>query len=413
MQTVLNISKNDVIGRRFNNLDARTGFVDFGWDAKFCCWTDRNAPAEYVQQAGSSITKSITPWLAKLARETGNINGYYRNSAAVTNLPFYQAADLLHFHIVHEEYLSLADWKRIAANKPVVWTWHDPYMLSGHCIYSLDCDGFETGCKVCPNLDYHFAINRDRSGKNLAEKKAAVLQIDPLVIVASDYMLDRIDRSVYSKTVRVKKIAFGVDFKDPPSKYEARQLLGIETSGIVIGFRAVYSEYKGMVLIQAALKRLASKYPNLPITVVAFQEKGCCVGFSNQFNVIETGWIDDHTIESYFAAMDFFLMPSRAEAFGMMAIEALAAGAMPIVTMGTALPTLIGAPKFGLCADHDEDSFAQVLEQAVMQVARISLGRDERIRFAREHYSMERYCRELAEAYDKEIEYSHSHRRSA
>jgi glycosyltransferase involved in cell wall biosynthesis len=413
MRTVLNISKHDAIGRRFNNLDARSGFSEFSWNAKFCCWSSRTESAEYVQQAGSSITKQLTPWLAKLGRETGNLNGYYRNSSAITNLPFYEAADLLHFHIVHEEYLSLADWKRVAGQKPVVWTWHDPYMLSGHCIYSLDCNGFETGCKSCPHLDYHFAIRKDRSEKNLAEKKAAVLQIDPLVVVASDYMLDRIDRSVYSKAIRVRKIAFGVDFQEPMSKYDARVKLAIEPQGIVIGFRAVYSEYKGMSLIQEALSRLASRYPNLPITVVAFQEKGCCTGFANQFHVVETGWVADHEIESYFAAMDFFLMPSKAEAFGMMAIEALAAGAMPIVTAGTALQSLIGAPKYGLCADHNDDSFSQVLEQAVMQVARISLGRNERIQFARQHYSIQRFCRELAETYDQEIEYSNSHRRSA
>jgi hypothetical protein len=80
------------------------------------------------------LTHNITPLLSDLARRTGNLNGYYRNASAITNLDFYRAADLLHYHIVHEEFLSVRDWVEIAADKPLCLTWHDPYMLSGQCI---------------------------------------------------------------------------------------------------------------------------------------------------------------------------------------------------------------------------------------------------------------------------------------
>jgi glycosyltransferase involved in cell wall biosynthesis len=413
MRTVLNISKHDAIGRRFNNLDARPGFLAHGWDAKFTCWTTRTESEGYVQQSGASLTRKLTPWIAKLGRITGNLNGYYRNAEAITGLEFYRAADLLHYHIVHEEYLSVRDWIQIAADKPLVWTWHDPYMLSGHCIYPLDCNGFESGCVRCPNLHYHFPIKRDRSGRNLDEKLRAVKKLDPMVILASEHMRDLVSRSIYENQIRIKVLPFGVEMMWGWDQTQAKMALNIPRQNIVVGFRAVYSEYKGMSLILAALRRLSSRYPELPLTVIAFQETGCLTGLSSNYQIIETGWINDAQIEKYYSAMDYFLMPSKAEAFGLMAIEAMAAGATPIVTIGTALPALVGAPLYGLCSEHSYDAFADMLESAVLNTARNTLGRVARQQFAQEHYSMDAYCKQLSEIYDEEIEYSYSHRRTS
>lgn len=413
MQTVLNISKHDAIGRRFNNLDARQGFSVHGWEAKYACWTQRTESSEFVQQAGNSLTRKVTPILAKIGRRTGNINGLYRNAEAITGLSFYRDANLLHFHIVHEEYLSIRDWIKIAGNKPLVWTWHDPYMLSGHCIYSMGCRELESGCNVCPNLHYHFPIKRDRSKINLEEKVAAIKHLDPLVLVASDYMQDLVRSSIHSRALRLKVLPFGVHMEASPSVADAKSRLGIPRQNVVIGFRAVYSDYKGLPLIQAALRRLSAKYPDLPLTIIAFQERGCCGGLSANYQVLETGWISDSSISQYYSAMDFFLMPSKAEAFGLMAIEAMASGATPIVTMGTALPSLVGAPVFGLCSDHTESAFSDVVESAVLKSTRNASGREARIAFAREKYNMEQFCEKLSGIYDEETEYSSSKRRSS
>lgn len=413
MRLVLNISKHDTIGRRFNNLDAREGFNPYGWNARFACWTERQGPPEVVQQALGDPSRRLTRALAKLGRYSGNINGYYRNAGAITALPFHQQADLLHFHIVHEEYLSVHDWVRIAAGKPVVWTWHDPYMLNGHCIYSLGCKGFETGCQSCDHLDYHFRVHRDRCARNLEEKRAVVKQIDPLVIVASDYMQDLVRHSVYRDFVRTRVLPFGVREVNTLSPAVARERLGIPQHNIVVGFRAVYSDYKGINLVRAALQRLSSRYPNTPLTVITFQEKGFCQGLSPQFQIIDAGWIGDEAIEAYYAAMDFFLMPSRAEAFGMMAIEAMAAGACPLVTYGTALPELVDAPLHGLCSAHTEEAYAQIFETAVFEHKHHAARRRARQAYAAERYNLDLFCQRLASIYDEEYEHHHRVRRAA
>lgn len=413
MRSVLNISKHDTVGRRFNNLDAREGFAAHGWSAKFACWSDRQGPSDDVQQATGNANRLITKALAKLGRYTGNVNGYYRNAEAIRQLPFYQQADLLHFHIVHEEYLSVKDWLRLSHGKPVVWTWHDPYMLSGHCIYSLGCNGFETGCRACPHLDYHFRVHRDRSARNLEEKRAAVRKIDPLVIVASEYMLDLIQRSVYRDFIRTRVLPFGVKSSNARSQSAAKARLGIPEVNVVVGFRAVHSDYKGIGLVKAALERLSSNYPNIPFTIITFQEKGFCQGLSPGYQVIDAGWIGDEEIETYYSAMDFFLMPSRAEAFGLMAIEAMAAGACPVVTYGTALPELVDAPMHSICTEHDPERFAQAFETAVFEQKHHHARRKARQAYAAERYNLDHFCKSLAALYDEEHEHHHLVRRTS
>lgn len=413
MRLALNISKHDTIGRRFNNLDARDGFAPYGWNARFACWTERKGPADSVQQALGDPSRLGTRALAKLGRYTGNINGWHRNSGAITRLPFYQQADVLHFHIVHEEYLSVKDWLRIAGGKPVVWTWHDPYMLNGHCIYSLGCNGFETGCQACPHLDYHFRVHRDRCARNLDEKRAAVKQMDPLVIVASEYMQDLVQRSVYRDFLRTRILPFGVKSTRSQLQQQAKQQLGIPDNHIVVGFRAVHSDYKGIQLVRAALQRLSTKYPNTPLTVITFQEKGFCEGLSPNFQILDAGWIGDEAIESYYAAMDFFLMPSRAEAFGLMAIEAMSAGACPMVTYGTALPELVDAPLHGICSEHDPQAFAQAFEAAIFEHKHHAARRQARQAYAAERYNLDQFCKNLTALYDEEYEHYHRIRRTA
>jgi glycosyltransferase involved in cell wall biosynthesis len=413
MRAVLNISKHDTTGRRFNNLDARDGFAAYGWNARFACWTERRGPVDVVQQALGNPSRTGTRALAKLGRYTGNINGYHRNSGAFTGLPFHQQADLLHFHIVHEEYLSVQDWLRIAAGKPVVWTWHDPFMLNGHCIYSLGCKGFETGCQACPHLDYHFRVHRDRCARNLEERREVVKQMDPLVIVASEHMQDLVQRSVYRDFLRTRVLPFGVKPVGTMSQQAAKAQLGIPDYHIVVGFRAVHSDYKGIALVRAALARLSVNYPDTPLSVITFQEKGFCDGLSPNFQIIDAGWIGDEAIDAYFAAMDFFLMPSRAEAFGLMAIEAMAAGACPIVTYGTALPELVDAPLHAICSAHDPHAYAEAFETAVFQHKHHAMRRQARQAYAAEHYNLDQFCKSLAALYDEEYEHHHLVRRTA
>ncbi|MDD3288186.1 MAG: glycosyltransferase [Alphaproteobacteria bacterium] len=358
-----------------------------------------------MSQKSSRLQLATNRFSGEVARSLGNINGYFRNAENIMKLPDYRAADLLHFHIVHDKWLSLRDWKKLAHNKPVVWTWHDPYLMTGHCIYPMECNKYKTGCFTCPTISEHFAINRDRSRKNLQEKIAAITSIDPLVIVASNWMREMVDCSLYKDKLRIKTIPFGIAFPTAPTFEQARERLGIPLNHLVCGFRAIHSHFKGTKLILQALENIARNYPSLPLTIIAFQERGICKAFDKTIRVIETGWVEDDEIQLYYSAMDFFLMPSKAEAFGMMAIEAMAAGARPIVAYGTALPELVYAPVQGISIDYNVDALQNAILSGYLHLDRYRASRASCIEFANEFYNVDTFCTELAKTYDEEIQY--------
>ena len=88
--------------------------------------------------------------------------------------------------------------------------------------------------------------------------------------------------------------------------------------------------------------------------------------FEGRFQTIELGWTDDEEcIRDAFLAADIFLMPSIVEAFGVMAIEAMACGKPIICFDGTALPEVIFAPDVGISVPI-RDSYA--LYQAIQHL---------------------------------------------
>ena len=162
-RNVLNITKRDAVGRRFNNLDAAREIARNGWDSSFCTWTEPESGMDLVFRADTKSGQRLSQIAIKLEHRTGHMDRFYRNSPAIRRLPAYSAADLLHYHLVHDQWLSAADWVRIASDKPVVWTWHDPYLMTGHCIYPMDCTGFRSGCQTCLHLNYHYPRARQGS----------------------------------------------------------------------------------------------------------------------------------------------------------------------------------------------------------------------------------------------------------
>jgi len=84
------------------------------------------------------------------------------------------------------------------------------------------------------------------------------------------------------------------------------------------------------------------------------------------YQFVELGWTEDQELMALaHSATDVFLMPSSAEAFGIMAIEAQACGAPVIVAEGTALPETAGAPEACLVVPQGN---AEALAAAIARI---------------------------------------------
>ncbi|MGO8822511.1 MAG: glycosyltransferase [Desulfomonilaceae bacterium] len=239
----------------------------------------------------------------------------------------------------------------------LVWTLHDPWLTSGHCVHSLDCNKWLIGCKKCDQKDLWFPIKRNTTAFSWRLKHAVMHASKIDLVVASRWMLERVKRSPIVSHLPCHLIPFGVSgsFR-PQDKASCRAQIGIPVDATVLGFRArpVEDYHKGLVHVEKALAALRFKKP---IYLITFEQTGWNRFPIDRYNLIELGWVDDQDLISVaLNAMDVFLMPSTAEAFGMMAVESMACGTPVICFEGTSLPQVIHAPQGGIAVPYKNDT---------------------------------------------------------
>jgi glycosyltransferase involved in cell wall biosynthesis len=293
----------------------------------------------------------------------------------------------------------------MTAEKPSVYTIHDAWLLSGHCVHSMGCDKWRYGCGTCANLDVDFPMQKDNAAFMWEMKKSTLEKANIDIVVASDYMMELVRQSPITNNIKhIHKIPFGVDtelFSPAADKEALHQKLKIQKGNFVISFR-MDSQYtfKGISCIIEALRRLD---PSKPVTLLTVGSKGGLNQFKSRYQVIDYEWVtESNLMADIYKASDLFLMPSTAEAFGMMAIEAMACGIPVLVCDGTALPNVTFAPECGInIPQNDSEMMCRVIERMICSPCecetRGTLGR----KLALENYRFEDYIERHLELYEE------------
>lgn len=277
------------------------------------------------------------------------------------------------------------------------------WFMTGRCVQTYGCDKWMEGCKHCEFLNTIFEFTQDNCHE-LWKIKSKIADTDIDIIVHSKFMYDMVKQSPYMKDLRVHLVPLGVDiskFSFKMSKEEAKRKLNIFENDTVIMFRES-NALKGTQYAVKALKKLKNKEN---ITILTCDGKGFLKEIENQFNIIEMGMVDEEKMLECYNAADIFLMPSPGETFGMMAVEAMAAGLLTIVFDNTALPDTTGSPNIGVLAKNlDSDDLCSKLEYYI----RNPKERIERVKKARKYvekkYNYDAYIEKIKSIYKKAYE---------
>jgi len=345
----VNLNSGDLMGRRFNGFDLKPYLEPLGVSMTQLAYWNRHSKAEFVQGA---FDYPGSRYLTRILNKVENrLSLHARLHPHSWTLPYHDAvreADILHMHIIHDGYFSLSALPYITNRKPTIWTWHDPWPITGHCLHPLDCNRYQTGCGQCPDLQKLFSMREDKTAEQFAWKSRTFGKTRADVIVASKWMLELVSQAPLARFFNIHHIPFGLDLTryKPRDREAARQRLGVLPGRPVLFLRAISSPYKGLKEIIDALNHVA---PDLKLTIVAIQENGHFNHWIGHHQIIERGWTnDEELLLDAYAACDFFVMPSKAESFGLMAIEAMAC-ARPVISFeGTAVAGITFAPEAGL-----------------------------------------------------------------
>lgn len=373
---VLQIGNTDLVGNKFNGHDLSIYLQECGIDAK-------HLVVKKLSKSENTYTFS----------EKGVKNFAY----PIIKDKLFLEADIVHLHLIQCTTFDINLLPFLTALKPTVITLHDGYYFSGHCIHSFGCDKWKSFCFDCPKLNIPVKFSYDATSYYFLNRKLSIQNSRIAAIVASDYMENNAKQSPIWAGKKIYKLPFGINqeiFK-PSDKACAKRKLGIDENSLVIMFRSTTNEFKGIDLIKDALLKLKG---NKNITLLGVEEKGNLKEFQGKFKIKEYGWIyDDNKLAEMYQAADLFLMPSRQEAFGMMAIEAMSSGVPVLSIKGTALESVTNSPECGLCVEESE--FASALQNLVDSPSEIKQRADKSLQYALANYNKDIYVQKMIEIY--------------
>lgn len=251
----------------------------------------------------------------------------------------------------------------IPSGLPMIWGLPDQNTFTGVCHYSGDCSRFATGCQNCPALR---PLASSLAAANLQRKIESYGNFERLHFVApSQWMLKKAESSQLSN--------FSISHIPNPIHSD---FLHRETSGkklqakLNIGFAAtnVLDPLKGFRDILPVLNTLSSQN-SIQIHVAGHLAKTAGLNTDN-FNL----WGHQDSRDDFICfldELDYLVVPSKQEAAGMVALEAMARGVLPIVSKNGGLSEQLG-PIANHLAISDFAAVPNLIEQLAPMYPKLS-----------------------------------------
>jgi glycosyltransferase involved in cell wall biosynthesis len=291
-------------------------------------------------------------------------------------------AQLLHFHWVND----LLDYPfvlpRLNPQVPLVWTLHDMNPFTGGCFYSQGCRSFQTQCGRCPELGSH--QERDLSTEVWERKANALRRMKaPLSFVApSEWLASEARRSRLLEGFEVRCIpnAVDTDLFRVQEKSAMRRQLGLNPGSPVVLFVAATLDnpWKGLRHLLEAMPSIQSRH-----STVQFVSVGDPKIPSNWPVPVSTfSAREEKTMANLYAVADMLVVPSVADNFPNVILEAMACGVPTVGFCTGGIPEAIGRdePTGLLAAEPNSVALADGVLRLLAMVNGDSVGWQQRCR---------------------------------
>lgn len=242
--------------------------------------------------------------------------------------PLVKDADVVILNWVNQGMLSLKGIERIAAMKPVLWTMHDMWCLTGVCHHAGKCQRYSERCGQCP------LVRDGRNDTDLSRttwlRKQGLYNSVPLHFVAvSSWLADKCKESSLMKDMPVSVIpnAFPIENFPAPARTSGA------TRHIVMGAARLDDPIKDLPTAINALN-IVYKHSNRPVEVVFFGDiRDASVLDRLQMPYSLMGTVSATTdVARIYAEADVVLSTSLYETLPGTIVEGMAAGCTAVAT---------------------------------------------------------------------------------
>jgi glycosyltransferase involved in cell wall biosynthesis len=229
--------------------------------------------------------------------------------------------DVVHLHWFQANMLSLRELMKI--KKPIIWTVHDMWGLTGGCFYSIGCSKYLERCGKCPILNSDISI--DLSRKLIEEKKKVYKKLNITIVSPSKWLKKEFEKlNLSSNVINIPNIVNFHTFNRFENKEKLRKSYKIPLNSKVILFIAmsIKDKNKGFNFVEKVLKMLNNKFTLLIVGAGVYREK--TIG---RTQIINFGRIvDESQVNEIYNIADITVVPSIQENFSNIILESLSAG---------------------------------------------------------------------------------------
>ena len=306
--------------------------------------------------------------------------------------------DVVHLHNIHGYYVNIPILFNYLYEKriPVVWTLHDCWSFTGHCVYFdlIACDKWKSHCEHCPQIHTYPKALIDKSSRNYELKKRLFTSVQNMTIVpVSEWLQNLVTQSFLAK-YPIHTIHNGIDLdKFKPCMSDFRKRYSLEGKFVVLGVADGYGERKGLQDFNRLSQMLGD---NAKIVMVGLSEKDKEKVSGNIIGLGRTS-TQQELIDIYSAA-DVFINPTYEDNFPTTNLEALACGT-PVVTYRTGgSPEAVDEHTGIVVKKGDLDGLIQAV-MSIMVSGKSSYSKACVDRAASNYNKADRFC-EYIELYD-------------
>jgi glycosyltransferase involved in cell wall biosynthesis len=270
--------------------------------------------------------------------------------------------DIIQLHNVHGGdlgFFQISLLKELSEYAPVVWTLHDMWSLTGHCAYTLECNGWMTGCEKCEHLDYYPRVRRDNCSSNLRKKREFIRSGRIHGVTPSGWLAQlNVEQRTFLEG-NVHHIPNGIDLDmfrpSNENRNELRRQLGISADSNVLIFSAERVEKnrrKGGEYLRGIVEELGAQIDAKYHLIVM---GGGGLGFEIKADNIvlhEVGFIkNQNKVVEFLQASDLFLFTSIQDNLPNTLVEAHAVGLPAVAFRVGGVPEIVIDQETGILCD--------------------------------------------------------------
>jgi len=372
----------------------------------------KNDPTVIGPQPQSPLQRALASWCMSRDAKITNAcmatgNRYFSPARCPDNLVKRVAAinpDLLHLFWMNSGFMKIETLRQF--NKPIVWTLHDMWPITGGCHYDDECGKFRQSCGNCPVLGS--TGGHDLSRQILRRKQQSWGDVPIVVVATSDWLADMARASSVFRGKRIEVIPNGLDTDTykPLDKRLARDAFGLPQDKNLILFSAMgvtLDKRKGSHLLIPALKQMAQagwgECSELVIVGASPpenpQDLGIKAHYMGQFQ-------DEISQVLLYSAADVTVVPSTQENLSNTVMESLSCGT-PVVAFNIGgMPDMIDHQSNGyLARPFESDDLAEGIMWVLDNHSRLELLSQQSRKTAIERYTLDRIANRYLSLYQE------------